>query len=79
MIEGSRPKNYFPAHRRITEIASARRAELGPIVLELQQQGLRLNEIAAELSARGIPTSRGGRWHKTTVARLLLTTTPKKD
>jgi len=38
---------------------------------ELQQQGLYVREIAAVLQAEGRPTKRGGRWHVTTIQRIL--------
>lgn len=41
------------------------------LVDELRAGGLSIREIAAELSARGVPARGGGRWHPTTVARAL--------
>ncbi|MFD7554665.1 recombinase family protein [Streptomyces sp. NPDC059835] len=38
---------------------------------ELKAEGLSLQKIADTLTAEEIPTKRGGRWQKTTVARLL--------
>jgi DNA invertase Pin-like site-specific DNA recombinase len=38
---------------------------------ELRQQGLYVREIAAVLEAEGRQTKRGGRWHVTTVQRIL--------
>ena len=45
-------------------------AEAVAIVRELRVVGLSIRKIAAELDVRGVP-ARGGRWHPTTVARLL--------
>lgn len=39
--------------------------------LELREQGLSIPQIAAALEAEGRRTKRGGRWHATTVQRLL--------
>jgi len=38
---------------------------------ELRQQGLYVREIAAALEAEGRQTKRGGRWHATTIQRIL--------
>lgn len=40
------------------------------LVNELREAGLSIRSIAAELNTRGV-AARGGRWHPTTVARLL--------
>ena len=40
-------------------------------VLELQRDGLSVREIAAVVDAEGRHTKRGGRWHPTTVQRIL--------
>ena len=49
---------------------SAEQAVLARI-RELDGQGASLREIAAALTAEGIPTKRGGTWHPSTVARAL--------
>jgi DNA invertase Pin-like site-specific DNA recombinase len=54
-----------PAHKAA---ARARAAELRPILTELA--GLSTRAIAAELTARGIPTPRGGRWQAQSVANV---------
>ncbi len=41
------------------------------LILDLRGQGRTLREIAAELTARGIETKRGGRWHIQTVKGIL--------
>jgi len=38
---------------------------------DLKQQGLSLRGIAAALTKRCVPTSRGGTWHPQLVARVL--------
>jgi DNA invertase Pin-like site-specific DNA recombinase len=50
------------------EEAKARAEALRPVLEELA--GKSANAIAAELSARGIATPRGGRWHAGTVIRV---------
>jgi DNA invertase Pin-like site-specific DNA recombinase len=55
-----------PAHKAA---AQARAEELRPILAELASQSTRA--IAAELTARGIPTPRGGRWQAQSVANML--------
>ena len=55
-----------PAHKAA---AQARAEELRPILTELAGRSTRT--IAAELTARGIPTPRGGRWQAQSVANVL--------
>jgi DNA invertase Pin-like site-specific DNA recombinase len=55
-----------PAHHAA---AVARAEELRPVLVELAGKSSRL--IAAELTARGIPTQRGGRWQAQSVANVL--------
>jgi DNA invertase Pin-like site-specific DNA recombinase len=43
--------------------AIARAMDLAPVLRNLQQQGLSLRGIAAELTKRRVPTPRGGAWH----------------
>lgn len=45
---------------------------LAPILTELQGHGLSLRQMAAELTAQGIQTPRGGRWSAAAVRALLL-------
>jgi DNA invertase Pin-like site-specific DNA recombinase len=53
-------------------IASARAADLAPIIAELQAAGAAsLRAIAVGLNERGIPTARGGAWSATQVMRVL--------
>jgi DNA invertase Pin-like site-specific DNA recombinase len=41
------------------------------LLAELNRSGMTTREIAAELTARGIMTPRGGRWHPQTVRRVM--------
>nr|BAF45205.1 putative resolvase [uncultured bacterium] len=52
--------------------ALAHAANVLPVIKQIRVGGASLRQIAAELNARGIKTSRGGRWHATTVRNLLL-------
>ena len=53
--------------------AKARATDLAPVIAELKAEGVTsLNGLAKALTARGIPTARGGgRWTPTGVARVL--------
>ena len=51
--------------------AMGRADQLKPILAELSAAGMSYQQIAAELTARGVTTPRGGRWHAQTVARVL--------
>jgi hypothetical protein len=51
--------------------ADVRAEALGPTVHKLRKAGFSVEAIARELSAREIPTARGGKWHRTSVRRLL--------
>ena len=57
---------------RIKENADNRATDLAPIIADMRQQGVgSVRAMAREMNQRGILTARGGRWHPTTVARLL--------
>jgi DNA invertase Pin-like site-specific DNA recombinase len=70
------PTNLADAGR-LGAASGRRRAEqhaanILPIVAEVRRAGARtLREIAAGLTARGVPTQRGGEWTATAVKRLL--------
>ena len=55
------------------KLAADRQAKsLAPLLRELSQLGITsVRAIAVELNRRGVATVRGGRWHTTSVARLL--------
>jgi hypothetical protein len=53
-------------------LALDRAQALAPIIREIQSAGIVSQEgIALELNARGVLATYGGKWHKTTVTRLL--------
>ena len=53
-------------------LALNRAKALAPIIHEIQSAGMVAQiQIVLELNARGVPTPRGGKWHKTSVNRLL--------
>jgi DNA invertase Pin-like site-specific DNA recombinase len=52
-----------------TAKANERAADVSPIIRELQAQGASLRRIAADLTARGIPTPRGSEWTAMAVKR----------
>lgn len=55
----------------VRSAASAKRADdLRPTVVALQQAGMSLRQIAAELDKRGITTARGKQWTAAAVARV---------
>lgn len=57
----------------IKAVADKRAAALAPVVAELKAEGhTSVRKLAEALNARGEPTGRaGGRWHVTSVQRLL--------
>ena len=61
-------KVLAPANRAA---AMERACPLKPILAELTGAGMSIRQIAAELTARGVPTAGGGNWHPQTVSRVL--------
>jgi DNA invertase Pin-like site-specific DNA recombinase len=57
-----------PAYRA-EAIERARR--LAPVLAELRSAGMSARQMAVELTARGIATLTGARWHAQTVIRML--------
>ena len=53
------------------DTADAFTARLMPILVEMQERGLNLNAMAAELRSRGIPAPRAGGWTPTAVRQVL--------
>jgi recombinase len=52
--------------------AAMNRAEqLKPLLGELVAAGMSARQIAAEMTARGVPTPSGGRWHPQSVTRVM--------
>jgi DNA invertase Pin-like site-specific DNA recombinase len=56
--------------------AAAFAAKLAPIMSEMRGRGLSLREMAAELTAQGIRTQRGGQWSACAVRNVLLRLAP---
>ncbi|WP_305821602.1 recombinase family protein [Massilia brevitalea] len=48
-------------------------ARVLPTILQLRSQGMTLDQVAEELTARNIATLNGASWHKSTISRLLKT------
>jgi DNA invertase Pin-like site-specific DNA recombinase len=57
-----------PAHRAK---AAERARQLAPMLAELKSAGMSARQMAAELTARGIATPGGGRWHAMSVLRMV--------
>jgi len=55
----------------IVKVADAYAGRVGPIMRELQDHGMSLRQIAAEMVAQGIQTARGGEWTATAVKNVL--------
>jgi DNA invertase Pin-like site-specific DNA recombinase len=51
--------------------AIERARQLAPILAELKSAGMSARQMATELTARGIATPTGGRWHPQSVLRVL--------
>jgi DNA invertase Pin-like site-specific DNA recombinase len=51
--------------------AKVRAQQLAPVIRELQQRGLSMRAIAAELTKRKVETPRGGTWHPQLVTRIV--------
>jgi DNA invertase Pin-like site-specific DNA recombinase len=51
--------------------ARARAQELAPVIREMQKESLSLNEMAAELNRRKVPTPTGSDWYAQTVKRVV--------
>jgi DNA invertase Pin-like site-specific DNA recombinase len=48
-----------------------RARQLAPMLLELRRGGMSARQIAAELTARQVPTMNRGKWHAQTVLRAI--------
>ena len=46
-------------------------ANILPVIEQIRIGGASLRQVAAELNARGVKTTRGGKWHATTVRNIL--------
>jgi len=58
--------------RRCSGQAEAFAAELRPLIEGMQARSLSLRQMAAELTAQGIQTPRGGAWSAASVRNVLL-------
>jgi DNA invertase Pin-like site-specific DNA recombinase len=56
--------------------ADAFAATLAPVITDMQGRGLSLRQVAAELTAQGIRTPRGGQWSACAVRNVLLRLAP---
>jgi len=58
--------------RTSKQVADVRAEAIGPTILKLRKAGfVSITAIARELNERGMPTARGGKWHLSSVTRLL--------
>jgi DNA invertase Pin-like site-specific DNA recombinase len=65
---GRNAENLAPAnHAAALDHAN----QIKGVLTELAGSGMSVRQIAAELTARGIPTARGGRWHPQNVIRAM--------
>jgi hypothetical protein len=56
----------------IKSLADRHAANVLPVIRDVQRSGAKtLRDVADALNARGISTSRGGRWHAMTVRNVL--------
>jgi DNA invertase Pin-like site-specific DNA recombinase len=58
----------------IQKAAQARASELAPMIREMQDRGLSLRQMAAELIKNGVQTPRGGVWSADAVRRVIART-----
>lgn len=65
------PESAAHARQARTAKSDAFAASVRPVVAELQQAGMSLHQIAAELAQRGIRTARGGQWTAASVSNVL--------
>jgi DNA invertase Pin-like site-specific DNA recombinase len=59
------------ANKEMAEAAERHAVLTLPHILPLHEEGKSLRAIARELTARGVPTARGGQWHAVQVADIL--------
>ena len=72
-VTSSRPRGIDAAASALKQAADSRAAALASTIRELMATGFVSQcALADELNRSGIPTARGGSWHRTTVARVLI-------
>ena len=65
-------KGNAAAVARVQEAAHQRAEDLQPVIQELQEHGITgLRAIGRALNERGVVTPRGGKWHPTSVLRVM--------
>jgi DNA invertase Pin-like site-specific DNA recombinase len=65
-------KGNAAAVARVQEAAHQRAEDLQPVIQELQEHGITgLRAIGRALNERGVVTPRGGKWHPTSVVRVM--------
>jgi DNA invertase Pin-like site-specific DNA recombinase len=65
------------AHAAVRAQAAARARDLAPIVWPMVAKGMSPTGIAEELNRLGVPSSRNGRWHASSVILVLRATRPE--
>lgn len=68
---GARKVDYRLSIAARQKAAEAFRASLLPMVQQMKNEGMSLRQIAAQMTDKGIRTSRGGSWTAATVSRVL--------
>jgi len=66
---GRHGANCLAPANRAAAIDRAR--QLAPVLTELKSAGMSARQMAAELTARGVATTSGGRWHAQTILRMI--------
>ena len=82
-LQAAKGRGVRPGRNGAERLAPANHAaavdranQIRPLLAELTGAGMSTRQIAAELSARSIPTPRGGRWHQQAIVRLMKTSLP---
>ena len=68
---GGAPRDTTAATAGVARKADAFAADVGPMATDMRRRGLSLRQVAAEMTGRGIRTSRGGAWTATAVRNVL--------
>jgi hypothetical protein len=71
--EGISPRKSNRSGATANQLANCRAAALAPAIRELMAAGfVSQRELMHELNRRGIPCAGGGKWHRTSIARVLI-------